>query len=137
MFIRFYLLCFLLFSVFIKAQQPATIHLTEKGGLPDIDFYNIIEDSNKFIWLAADKGLYRYNGREYQYFSNSQQRGNAVFGTLEDNKGRIWCNNIYGQFFYVVKNELQLFVDLSEILNGELSQFKVTDKELLVLLEKK
>jgi sensor histidine kinase YesM/ligand-binding sensor domain-containing protein len=121
----------------MKAQQPATIHLTENGGLPDIDFYNIIEDTEKFIWLAADKGLYRYNGREYQYFSNAKQRGNAVFGTLEDNQGRIWCNNISGQFFYAVENELQLFIDLSEFLNGELSQFKLTAKELLVFTGKK
>ena len=121
----------------MNAQQPAAIHLTENGGLPDIDFYNIIEDTEKFIWLAADKGLYRYNGREYQYFSNVKQRGNAVFGTLEDNQGRIWCNNISGQFFYAVENELQLFIDLSEFLNGELSQFKLTAKELLVFTGKK
>ncbi|UAM98174.1 histidine kinase [Polaribacter litorisediminis] len=130
-------MCFLFCSFVIKAQQPATIHLTEKGGLPDIEFYNIIEDSEKFIWLAADKGLYRYNGREYTYFSHSEQRGNAVFGTLEDHQGRVWCNNIYGQFFYVEENKLQLFIDLSKILNGELSQFKVTAKELLVFTGKK
>jgi ligand-binding sensor domain-containing protein len=121
----------------MNAQQPATIHLTEKGGLPDIEFYNIIEDSEKFIWLAADKGLYRYNGREYTYFSHSQQKGNAVFGTLEDSVGRIWCNNIYGQFFYATDNKLHLFIDLSDILNGELSQFQVTDTELLVFTGKK
>ena len=137
MFIRFSFLWLLFVAAGIQAQQPATIHLTEKGRLPDIDFFNIIEDSEKFIWLAADKGLYRYNGRAYQYFSNAQQKGNAVFGTLEDSKGRIWCNNINGQFFYVVENDLQLFIDLSEILNGELSQFKVTDKELLVFTGKK
>tara|TARA_R110002126_G_scaffold282967_1_gene431894 strand:- start:54355 stop:57210 length:2856 start_codon:yes stop_codon:yes gene_type:complete len=121
----------------MAAQQPATIHLTEKGGLPDIEFYNIIEDTEKFIWLAADKGLYRYDGREYKYFSHPNQRGNAVFGTLEDNQGRVWCNNISGQFFYAGENKLQLFIDLSDILNGELSQFKVTAKELLVFTGKK
>ena len=119
------------------AQQPTTIHLTEKGGLPDIEFYTIIEDSEKFIWLAADKGLYRYDGREYQYFSHPQQKGNAVFGILEDKPGRVWCNNISGQFFYTSANKLQLFIDLSEILNGELSQFKITSKELLVFTGKK
>ncbi len=60
----------------MNAQQPATIHLTEKAGLPDIEFYNIIEDTEKFIWLAADKGLYSYDGREYKYFSHPNQIGN-------------------------------------------------------------
>lgn len=121
----------------MNAQQPATIHLTEKAGLPDIEFYNIIEDNDKFIWLAADKGLYRYDGREYKYFSHPNQRGNAVFGILEDNQGRVWCNNISGQFFYALENELKLFIDLSEMLNGELSQFKLTAKELMVFTGKK
>lgn len=125
------------YAVSIHAQQPATIHLTEKDNLPDIDFYDILEDQKKFIWLAADKGLYRYNGREYQYFSHPNQKGNAVFGTLEDNKGKIWCNNIYGQFFYTEKKELKLFVDLSPMLNGELSQFKVTPKALIVFTGRK
>ncbi|WP_407556669.1 histidine kinase [Winogradskyella sp. 4-2091] len=116
----------------LNAQQPASIHLTEKDGLPDIEFYNIIEDSKQFIWLAADKGLYRYNGRQYDYFSHPKQRGNAVFGTLEDDKGRIWCNNISGQFFYIENKRLNLFIDLGDILNGELPQFKVNKTHLIV-----
>ncbi|MBC8753911.1 histidine kinase [Kordia sp. YSTF-M3] len=137
MFTRFFLVWFLFCALVLNAQQPATIHLNEKDGLPDIEFYNIVEDAKKFIWLAADKGLYRYDGREYKHFSHPKQRGNAVFGTLEDHQGRIWCNNITGQFFYVKDDKLYLFIDLSQILNGELSQFKVTATQLLVFTGKK
>lgn len=52
-------LFFLLFFTFLlNAQQPLAIHLTEKDGLPDIEFYDIFKDDKGFIWLAADKGLY-------------------------------------------------------------------------------
>ena len=117
----------------IHAQQPAAIHLTEKDGLPDIEFYNIIEDSQNYIWLAADKGLYRYNGRNFDFYSHPKQKGNAVFGTKEDELGRVWCNNISGQFFFTENKELKLFVDLGDMLNGELAEFIITQKELIVL----
>ncbi len=115
------------------AQQPARIQLTEKDGLPDINFYNIIEDSRHFIWLAADNGLYRYDGKDYTLFTHNRQKGNAVFGTFEDAHGRVWCNNISGQFFYVENGVLELFIDLGDVLNGELTEFIVTPKQLIVL----
>ena len=47
LFAKISLLWFLFCSFAMAGQQPATIHLTEKGGLPDIEFYNIIEDTEK------------------------------------------------------------------------------------------
>ena len=44
---------FLLFTAQFWAQQPVTIQLTEKDGLPDIEFYNVLEDKRGFIWFAA------------------------------------------------------------------------------------
>ena len=129
-----FLFFFIIFSLNAFSQHPANIHLTEKDGLPDIEFYNITEDSNGYIWLAADKGLYRYNGRNFDYYSHAKQKGNAVFGTKLDEKGRVWCNNISGQFFYTENKRLKLFIDLGNILNGELAEFIITQKELIVLL---
>lgn len=117
---------------FLFAQSPSLIKLTEKEGLPDIDFYNIIEDSQGFIWLAANKGLYRYNGKNYKYYSHKNQKGNAVFGTFEDSHGYVWCNNVSGQFFRVKDKSFELFIDISDRLNGELTDFFVTKKELIV-----
>jgi ligand-binding sensor domain-containing protein len=123
---------FWVISSLLLAQQPASIHLTEKDGLPDIEFYNLTEDSQHYIWLAADKGLYRYDGRNFTHYAHPKQKGNAVFGTKEDKFGRVWCNNISGQFFYAEDNKLNLFVDLGDFLNGELTEFIVTENELIV-----
>ena len=116
----------------LMAQHIASIQLSEKDGLPDIEFYNIIQDSKRFIWLAADNGLYRYDGKSYEHFKHPLEKGNAVFGVLEDDQGRIWCNNISGQFFFVENGKMELFVDLSKSLNGELREFIVTPQHLLV-----
>lgn len=123
----------LLLSQVVDAQQPAVIQLTEKDGLPDIEFYNIIEDKQHYIWLAADKGLYRYNGKSFTHFIHPKQKGNAVFGVQEDDQGLLWCNNISGQFFFVENQQLKLFVDLGNHLNGLLAEFVITKEELIVL----
>jgi ligand-binding sensor domain-containing protein len=111
------------------SQEPVSIHLTQKDGLPDIEFYDILEDRKGFIWLAADKGLYRYNGKEYTNYSHIKKRGLSVFNLIEDKKGRLWCNNISGQFFYVENDSLHLFFDIKDkIKTTKLPVFSVDDE---------
>jgi len=127
------LLNILLFvTLVLQGQEPVSIHLTEKDGLPDIEFYDILEDSKGFVWLAADKGLYRYNGSTYKNYTNKDKRALSVFELQEDDKGRLWCTNISGQFFYVENDKLITFIDLEAELNAQLSNFIVTKDYLLV-----
>ncbi|MGB1231201.1 MAG: two-component regulator propeller domain-containing protein, partial [Winogradskyella sp.] len=126
----FYIICIFI-PFLVQAQEPVSIHLTQKDGLPDKEFYNILEDKKGFIWLCADKGLFRFNGKTYKNYSNKEKRGLSVFNVLEDKKGTIWCNNISGQFFYVDKNDtLKTFVDLRTVLKGELAFFTVDNTHL-------
>ncbi|WP_418638289.1 histidine kinase [Winogradskyella sp.] len=124
-----YILIFLVIG-FASAQQPVSIHLTEKDGLPDIEFYDILEDNQGFIWLAADKGLYRYDGKHYKLFTNPIKRGRSLFGLTLDAKGRLWCNNLSGQFFYVEDDELKLFKDFEDL--NTLVDFQIYDNHLLI-----
>ena len=104
--------------------------MTEKDGLPDIEFYDIIEDSEGFIWLAADKGLFRYNGKEYKSYSHPKKRGLSVFNLMLDRKGRVWCNNVSGQFFYIEKDSLKLFADVNDkVKTTKLPVFSLDDND--------
>nr|WP_294936312.1 histidine kinase [uncultured Flavobacterium sp.] len=114
------------------AQDPITIKLAEKDGLPDVEFYDIIEDSKGFVWLAADKGLYRFDGKDYQSYTNVNKRGLSVFGLKFDNQNQLWCNNISGQFFNLKNDKLELFLDLKNELKGELAEFVFLKDKLLV-----
>ena len=129
------ILCLLCVNI-LFAQQPVTIQLTEKDGLPDIEFYDLLEDKDGFIWLAADKGLFRYDGKTFVNFSHPSKRGLSVFGLCTDTQGRVWCNNISGQFFFVTKNKLNLFTDLKADLKGKLPEFYLTSNHLIALAEK-
>ncbi len=113
-------------------QHPIYTQFSEKDDLPDIEFYNMMEDSQGFVWLAADKGFYRYDGNQFKLYSNKEKRGLSVFEPKEDHKGRIWCCNISGQFFYVENDTLVTFVDLGQEMGWRLGNFLVTETHLLI-----
>ncbi|MBN2867155.1 MAG: histidine kinase [Flavobacteriaceae bacterium] len=129
--IRYILLVVLLgFGSSIKAQNPVMQHMSKISNLPDVEFYDILEDNDHYIWLAADKGLYRYNGKNYQKFTNANQKVNSLFQLKLDREGRLWCINLYGQLFYVENNELTLFYDANKLVKGQLSPFEITDNAI-------
>lgn len=131
--VALYLFYILLFSSSIVfAQHPVFEHLTKKDGLPDIEFYDVLEDDKGYIWLAADKGLFRYDGKEFKNYTHPEKRALSVFGLKLDKQGRVWCNNITGQFFYVENDELQLFIDLEKEANGQLADYKLFKNRLIV-----
>ncbi|MGV6830939.1 MAG: histidine kinase [bacterium] len=116
----------------LLAQNPISIHLTEKDGLPDIEFYDMVEDKNGFIWLACNNGLYRYDGREFKNYSHPQQRGLSVFNLRLDNQDRLWCTNVSGQFFYIKDDLLNLDFDASKEYNsGQLHTFNFFGNRLI------
>ncbi|WP_298767442.1 sensor histidine kinase [uncultured Polaribacter sp.] len=121
---------FILQTLLSIAQQPVSIHLTEKDGLPDIEFYDILEDKKGFIWLAADKGLYRYDGKTYKLFTHPKKRGRSLFGLTLDDKGNVWANNLAGQFFYTENDSLRLFKDFKNIKN--LVDFYIYKNHLII-----
>ena len=129
----FYLFFILLiFSNKSIAQHPVFYHLTEKDGLPDIEFYNMLEDNKGYIWLAADKGLFRYDGKVFKNYTHLKKRGLSVFGLKKDAEGRIWCNNISGQFFFIENGKLNLFTDIGKEINGELTYFTFFKNKLFI-----
>ena len=133
---KFILLFLFLLAEVAYSQQPIAIQLTEKDQLPDNEFYDILESKDGIIWLAADKGLFQYNGKNFRNYSHPKKRGLSVFGLFQDENDKIWCNNISGQFFYVSKNKLELFIDLKDDLKGQLPEFLVHHNFLFVFFEK-
>jgi sensor histidine kinase YesM len=124
---------FACFSLSIAvAQQPIFVHLTEKEGLPDKEFYNVLEDDNGFIWFAADKGLYRYDGKEFKLFPHPDQVGLSVFSLKKDVDNTIWYTNLANQVFHVKGEEVTLFLNLKEYFSGDLPRIFLHD-DLLIL----
>ncbi|ALJ06686.1 histidine kinase [Pseudalgibacter alginicilyticus] len=114
----------------VAAQNPVFKHMADVSNLPDVEFYDVLEDHENYIWLAANKGLYRYDGKTYQRFSHPNQKGNSLFQLSLDSNGILWCNNISGQLFYIKNNKLNLFFDASHLVKGQLSPFAISENNI-------
>lgn len=127
-----FLTFFLLFCVKFFAQNPYFINLSKETSIPDTEIYSILEAKDKSFWIAANRGLYNFDGLNYKHYTNWLKKGLSVFGLSYDSKNRLWCNNISGQFFYVENNKLKLFIDLNKELKGTLSEFYFFSNKLWV-----
>lgn len=122
----------LLFVQILFAQQPVTTHLTEKDGVPDNQFYDIVEDDIGNMWLAANKGLFKFDGANYTPFQHPDQEGISVYQLNKDDENVIWYINIASQIFYVKNEKVSLFLNLKDKFSGILPSMKVY-KNLVIL----
>ena len=121
----------LLFAQGSLGQSALSVHLTEKEGLPDKEFYDILEDDNGLIWLAADKGLYSYNGKEYTLHTHPEQIGSSVFWLTKDEDNTIWFTNLANQVFYVKNGKIEFFLNLKDHFNGLLITMSVSKNSII------
>lgn len=89
------------------------------------------------MWLAANKGLYRYDGKEFKVYDNSKKIGRSFFNLKLDKHGHVWCNNVAGQFFRVKNDSLELFMDYKEELAGVLSDYLFFNNDIVFNTRKK
>ena len=89
-----------------KAQNPFFISLTENSGLPSNAVYHTFQDSKKYIWLATEKGLSRYDGVSFTSFDMEGESSLAGSNISEDRYGRIWYQSFDGFCYYVENDSL-------------------------------
>jgi hypothetical protein len=129
--ILFFLACSF-WSIFLIAQEPISIQLTEKDGLLDKEFYSLVEDSKGIVWLAGNRGLVKFDGKNFKNISHPDQRGLSVFSPVVDSMDRVWCVNISGQLMYVENGEMHIAADLKSELIGNLPTLHTLNNTLIV-----
>ena len=112
---------------FALAQHPVYYQFTEEDGLPDVEFYDVIQDSQGFFWFAANNGLFRYDGKSFKNYNHPGKRGLSVFNLSEDANGNIWCVNISGQLFRIQKDSLTIAADLNPSLTIDVPDYLIKD----------
>lgn len=131
---RLLLFIFLFFSGFtVYSQSIVTTHLSKILRVSDLEFYDIIEDSRGIIWLAADTGLYRYDGKECKKVNIPKQKGLSFFSFKKDKYDRIWFNNLLGQFFYIDQDNIHYATDLTiDKVKRFLPYYDIIDENIVV-----
>jgi ligand-binding sensor domain-containing protein len=75
----------------VAGQHPVFRHYSVDDGLPSSEIYHVFQDSRKYIWMATNMGVSRYDGKTFRNFD--VQDGlpeNTVFEIYEDEAGRVW-----------------------------------------------
>ena len=79
--------------------------LTTSDGLSQGYIYDILQDSDGFIWFATKDGLNRYEGYSFKVYTHDSYdphslSNNTVYHLLEDSQGRLWVATDQGLNIY-------------------------------------
>jgi hypothetical protein len=87
-----------------------------KEGLPSNETYHIVQDKHKYIWIATDNGVAKYNGSSFKIFNT--QNGlpdNTVYRLYPQKDGSILGEALNNRFF-IIKNDSVILYKYNEII---------------------
>ncbi|MGB5005368.1 MAG: ATP-binding protein [Ferruginibacter sp.] len=108
-------------GVAVTAQNtPDYESISTAQGLSQGMVFDLLQDTEGFIWVATKNGLNRYDGYSFKVFTNDPYNAyslssNTIVKLFEDSKGRIWAGtenaglNVYnkqsGKFHRITHNK--------------------------------
>ncbi len=100
-------LVFLFFSFQTFSQSFTYRIYNVNQGLPSSQTYDVIQDRQKYIWVATDRGVSRFDGYTFKNFTTAEGLlDNTVFSLYEDDLGRIWFLSYCGKLSYYFRNKI-------------------------------
>lgn len=119
----------------ILAQQPYMRQITDEEGLPSLTVYDIYQDQSDYLWITTDKGLSRYDGHQFKYYSYPQATQHPLLHIHADGKGGIWCSNSRQELYLLKGDSLFPFLAVKEMLRGQVAlQYAFDQKSNLWVL---
>ncbi len=77
--------CFLLLLISVKALSQQSFSFKTYSfpqGLKSYHIYKTLQDNYGFIWIATQDGLFRFNGRSFEYIKNNIGNANVTMGNV-------------------------------------------------------
>jgi ligand-binding sensor domain-containing protein len=91
--------CILISTSFAQTYRVQTFNVDE--GLPSSFVYRVVPDSKGFMWVLTDKGMARFDGKNFQLITNDVGKsGNSAFSAGEDSHQRLWLYSSLRYFIY-------------------------------------
>ncbi len=101
---------------------PDTIRLATKPVVisqgPTTSVRSIRQDRPGNIWLAANEGIIRYDGKSFTNIT-SNVRSDRFFSLLEDRKGNFWLGNNGSGVYYYDGQSFQQFTTKQGLVNNQ------------------
>ncbi|WP_033148529.1 two-component regulator propeller domain-containing protein [Prevotella sp. P6B1] len=92
------ILCLLALSSILTAQDKLLTnsrHISSADGLPSNQIFDMTQDADGYIWMAAANGLCRYDGYQFYNIYNLGPDGDPIHGVVgyvfpDDDKRHLW-----------------------------------------------
>ncbi|MFP3591064.1 histidine kinase [Chryseobacterium sp. SIMBA_038] len=95
------------FCISFSAQIPGLINYSEENGLNSSYTYRLSQDSNGFIWVGSDNGLFRFDGKEFKQYSKKNGLKNIdVLACYPLSNGEIFINPFLNDFAYLKNGKI-------------------------------
>ena len=103
------LIYYILFQIICFSAYNQENYLTAKyrvtNGLLSNDNYRIYQDLNGYMWILSEKGLTKFNGFDFKYFTTLQGlKTNDVWDLFVDSKNRKWLV-FFGHGIQYIEND--------------------------------
>jgi hypothetical protein len=122
----------LLISLYNIGQRPSY----EKIGQEELAGYEIydINQNNSGYLIATNKGLFGYDTRSfYKLIFPSSTISDEVFSFKKSTDGALYFHNLYGQFFKLIDNKIELFFELPDSLKTPEPCFEIIANDKLII----
>lgn len=93
------------FYIYSQTPSPVYKHITSTDGLANDITYQIIQDSEGYIWIGTDDGLSKYDGKRFTNYINNGLRSNYVIDILEDKKNNSFVLATWNGGLHFLKND--------------------------------
>lgn len=118
------------------AQSVYLRHITDEEGLPSLSVYDVLEDRKGYIWLATDRGLYRYDGVRFKHYPSRNVRGNSMSMMEQDAQGRIWGITFAGSVWHTEGDSVKVFTPFEKSYKLSFPLLKIIDNKLYISSER-
>lgn len=104
LYIAFCLFC----SYYLPAQDIR--QLSTEDGLPSDWVYRIVQDKEGFIWIATNKGIAKYDGKNFTNFTKKSGLANQdVWDLMVDQENKLWFFSKSNSQGYIQNGKINIF----------------------------
>ncbi len=90
-----------LLPLMLFTQSPALRYFSDDDGLPGMTIYEIKQDPRGYLWMATNKGICKFDGREFRKYAFKGLKSNDTPYSFMDQEGTPWFYNLAGEILYV------------------------------------
>lgn len=132
-------LCILSFLIcsFSSFGQEDFHYILGAEELSGIDIYGINQSEDRIYWIATNKGIYSFDGYNFEKYENAAQKSSSLFSPKIDYNGDVFAHNLSGQIFKVSGGELLLVHTVPDSLQNSYISFDFLPNNEMVINARK